>query len=111
MISTNTKLALDYNLYWHPGDKQTTWLYGDGVYTSFSDYQNGSGQDIHSLFADPLLNDPTYHEVGRPKTAFTLLEGSPAIDAGTDVGDMGRYDFFGNPIPFGSAYDIGAYEY
>jgi transcriptional regulator with XRE-family HTH domain len=40
-----------------------------------------------------------------------LIEGSPAIDAGTDVGDMGRYDFFGNPIPFGSAYDIGAYEY
>ena len=25
---------------------------------------------------------------------------------GIDVGDMGRYDFFGNP--FGSAHDIGA---
>ena len=111
MISTNTKLALDYNLYWYPGERQTAWLYGDGVYTSFNDYQNGSGQDIHSLFADPMLNDPTYHEVGRPLTAFPLLEGSPAIDAGTDMGDMGRRDFFGNPIPFGSAYDIGAHEW
>jgi hypothetical protein len=29
---------------------------------------------------------------------------------GIDVGDMGRYDFFGNPIPFGSAYDISTSE-
>lgn len=111
MISTNTKLALDYNLYWYPGDKQTVWLYGDGIDTSFSDYQNGSGQDAHSLFADPRLNNPIYHEVGKPTSAFALLEDSPAIDAGSAVGDMGTQDFFGNPIPFGAGYDIGAHEW
>jgi len=40
---------------------------------------------------------------------FHLQAGSPAIDAGTGVG-LTR-DFSGNIVPFGSAPDIGAYEY
>lgn len=112
IVSTTTDLALDYNLYWYPGGNQTAWLYGDGVYTGFSDYQNGSGQDIHSLFADPRLIAPPFdQEPGRPVAAFSLLEGSPAIDAGSALGDMGRQDFFGHPIPFGARYDIGASEW
>ena len=79
-------------------------------------YQKGSGQDAHSIYADPLLNDPTYHGAGFPNTAFTLQSGSPAIDAGVDlvalgyISDMGPHDFFGNPIPNGN-YDIGAHEF
>jgi PKD repeat protein len=40
---------------------------------------------------------------------FHLQPTSPCIDAGTDVGLT--EDFEGNPVPYGSAPDIGAYEY
>ena len=63
------------------------------------------------MFADPRLNDVQYHQVGAPEQAFTLQTGSPAIDAGLDLGSMGTRDFFGNPIPYGSGYDIGANEW
>jgi hypothetical protein len=39
------------------------------------------------------------------------MGGSPCIDAGTDVGEMGGRDFLGNAAPSGGAYDIGACEY
>jgi hypothetical protein len=110
LVFSNSKLELDYNLYWYPGAKPAVWFYGDDVYTEFAEYQRGSGQDTHSLFADPMLNDPAYHEVGMPTTAFTLMADSPAIDAGADLADRGQHDFFGNLVPFGSAYDIGAHE-
>ncbi|MRR29197.1 hypothetical protein EG834_02415, partial [bacterium] len=114
-------MKLDNNLYWYTGTEKPMFAYGGETYaeviryTSFAAYQAGSGQDTHSLFIDPLLTDPTSHTDGMPTTAFTLLPGSPAIDAGADlaalglVPDMGTRDFFGNPIPIG-AYDIGAYE-
>jgi peroxiredoxin len=110
ILFSNKSLAFDHNIYWYAGSKNTIWAYGDEGYGSFSEYRDRSGQDAHSLFADPLLRDITYHKVGSPKTAFSLIKGSPAIDAGTDTGDMGLHDFFGNPIPAGTAYDIGAYE-
>jgi peroxiredoxin len=78
---------------------------------SFRAYQSGSGQETASLFADPLIADPWHHDIGRPTAAFALQEGSRAIDAGANVGDMGAHDFFGNPIPFGAGYDIGAHEW
>ena len=40
---------------------------------------------------------------------FHLKSNSPAIDAGTNVGYS--EDIEGNPVPSGSAVDIGAYEY
>jgi hypothetical protein len=57
-----------------------------------------------------MLKDFTYHEVGKPTNAFTLQKGSPAIDAGVDLANMGAIDFLGNPIPIGPI-DIGAYEW
>jgi len=62
------------------------------------------------------MNQPTYHAVGRPSTAFTLQSGSPAINAGTNVCSgisgcsMGPRDFSGNVIPQGGTYDMGAME-
>jgi hypothetical protein len=113
ILFTNSKLGFDHNLYWYPGDKETVWLVGkiDGdAYRGFSQYQAKTGQDAHSVFADPQLNDVTYHANGRPKTAFTLQPGSPAIDAGVDVGNMGPVDFYGARVPFGVGYDVGAIE-
>jgi hypothetical protein len=111
LVESNAGLELDYNIYWYTGTEVALWLYERKIYRGFTEYQQGSGQDGHGLYADPLLNDPTYHEVGRPTTAFTLQDGSPAVDAGADLGDMGARDFFGNPIPRGAGYDIGAHEW
>ena len=110
ILFSNKGLTMDNNIYWYDGTRNTIWAYGDDGYGNFSEYRDRSGQDTHSQFADPLLNDITYHKVGKPTAAFSLIKDSPAIDAGTDTGDMGQHDFFGNPIPAGKAFDIGAYE-
>jgi hypothetical protein len=117
----NGGMQLDNNLYWYVEQGNPRFAYGGEAiaevqrYTSFIKYQEGSGQDWHSQFADPLLIDPTYHTPGMPVGAFRLQPGSPAINAGADlvslglVSSMGTQDFFGNPIPAGN-YDIGACE-
>ena len=106
-----TGLTMDYNLWWYTGAGSPSFKYGSSSpYTSFSAYQSGSGQDAHGLYANPMLNDPTYHANGFPTTSFTTQTGSPAINAGTNLGSMGSHDFFGNAIPVGN-YDIGAYEH
>lgn len=108
---------MDHNLYWYTGGSKPIFNWGGKVYNSFSAFQLGSGREAHGLYADPKLNDPTYHGTGFPTTSFTLRPGSPAIDAGADLvalglqTSMGTRDFFGNPIPSGYTYDIGAYEY
>jgi hypothetical protein len=111
LLDTESTLEMDYNLYWYQGDKNPVWLYGkNGIYTRFADFQN-SGQEAHGLFADPLVKDFANSAVGRPSAAYSLLAGSPAIDAGADLGEMGGRDFFGAAIPFGAGYDIGAAEW
>ena len=114
MINTNSNIALDNNIYWSIGTAEPAWQVDSVIYTGFATYQSGTGQDAFSFYADPLLNDPTYHGTAWPTTAFTLQPGSPAIGTGADVCEgipgcsMGKHDFFGNPLPDGSGYDIGA---
>jgi len=48
-------------------------------------------------------------------TAYRLQSGSPMIDAGLNLKahfgiEVGAMDFYGNPIPAGNAFDIGANE-
>jgi len=111
-----TQTHLNNNLYWYTGAGNPAFLWGGTSYTSFSAWQSGSAQDAQGKYTNPLLNDPTYHANGFPSTSFTLQTGSPAINAGADlvalgkVSSMGTRDFFGNPIPQGGAYDIGANE-
>lgn len=111
-----TQQNLNYNLYWYTGAGSPNFKLGNLYYDSLNSWQSGAGKDMHSLFADPLLNNPAYHVIGFPDTSFSLQTGSPAINAGADlvalglVPDMGTHDFFGNPIPVG-AYDIGAFEH
>jgi hypothetical protein len=116
VFSPPDQLSLDHNLYWYLGPGEPKFILNSTTYTSFSTWQTGSGQDVHSLFAAPLLIDPSYHGIGFPTTSFRLQTGSPAIDAGVNLealglqSSMGAHDFFGNPIPI-DEYDIGAYEY
>jgi hypothetical protein len=108
--TSGKSLSSDYNLYWYTGSGSPQWQANAVNYGSLANWQGAMGMDLHSLFTDPLLNSPTYHAVGRSTTAFTLTTGSPAVNAGWNLGNMGSQDFFGNALPASGAVDIGAYQ-
>ncbi len=116
MIHTTSAFVLDNNFYWTTSASSPTWEVEGTTYTSFSAYQTGAKQDLHGHYTDPMLNSPNYHAVGRPATAFQLLPGSLAAGAGANVCDgisdcsMGKQDFWGNSLPAGFGYNIGAYQ-
>jgi hypothetical protein len=116
MVETTSVFSLDHNIYWSTASASPQWQVDGTTYTDFASYKSGTGQDAHSMVADPLLNNPTYHSVGMSKTAFTLQANSPAIGAGTNICDglsgcsMGTQDFFGNPLPSTAGFNIGAYQ-
>ena len=103
-------LTSDYNIYWNTGSSSPQWQANEVIYGSLGAWRVAVGMDSHSLFADPLLNSPTYHDVGWPTTAFTLRPGSSAVHAGWSMGSMGSRDFFGNALPASGPVDIGAYQ-
>lgn len=74
----------------------------DGALTeSHNLYSEGPG-GTSSVLGDPLFVDAAGGN-------FRLQAGSPAIDTGIDASRP--FDMDGNPIPTGSAPDIGAFEY
>ncbi len=85
---------LNYNLYYSDNAKaQFRWA--AVTYNVFADYQNGTHQDLKSVYG----RDPQF--MNRTLGDFRLTNGSPGIDAGTDVG-----------LPFfGTAPDLGALEF
>jgi hypothetical protein len=116
MIETTSIFTLDHNVYWTTASGSPSWQVDGNTYTDFASYQVGSNQDAHSFYADPLLVNPTYHATGKPTMAFTLQANSPAIGTGTNVCNgisgcsMGAQDFWGNTLPNGNGYNIGAYQ-
>jgi len=83
----------DYNIFWN-STAQFPVKFIATKYTTLADYRLASGQDTHSLQANPLLTDPASGNM-------IPLPGSPAIDAGTsavanwpatDEAGNGRYD-------------------
>jgi hypothetical protein len=116
MTHTTSAIVLDNNIYWTTSSSPPTWQVGATNFSSFSAYQAGTNQDIHSYSTDPMLNSPNYHAAGKPVFAFHLLPGSPAKSTGADVCSgingcsMGTQDFWGHPVPAESGYNIGAYS-
>jgi hypothetical protein len=106
--TTNTNLGFDYNDWWTTATSPS-WIYSWNEYHDFGSYTKTTFQDPHGMFEDPGMNNPTYHSVGKPTTAYTLPSTSPAVDRGTTVGGSAT-DFFGNTVPQGTAPDIGADE-
>jgi hypothetical protein len=118
LIQATSHFQLDNNIYWAKSPTSATWQIGRRTYTDFAAYQAASHQDAHSLFKDPMLTDPMYHDAGRSGSAFTLLPGSPALGAGANVCaaiancTMATQDYFGNPLPTQNGrYDIGAEQH
>lgn len=58
-----------------------------------------------NIYGDPLFASPAWGAKGD----YTLLPGSPAVDAGTSEGAP-TTDLAGNTRPMGQGWDLGAYE-
>ncbi|HKQ56861.1 MAG TPA: right-handed parallel beta-helix repeat-containing protein [Candidatus Eisenbacteria bacterium] len=105
----------DHNIFWN-STAQPPIKYITTKYATIAAYQAASGQDLHSVQANPQFVNP-------PDGNFLPMSGSPAIDAGTSaVAYWPPTDAVGNPriddvaTPDGgegpvSYADIGALEF
>jgi hypothetical protein len=96
-------------------------------YSSLDAWRSARGQEMLDgtavgMEADPLLVAPggggTIGDTTRLATlsAYRLQSGSPCADSGLDILSLfgiapGDRDFYGNGLPEGPAFDIGAHEY
>ena len=100
--------VLDYNDYYDTAGTSSLFEWLSKTATGFAAYQTASGQDAHGKFADPL-----YVNVTTTPYNFDLASGSPAINAGTNLGvnTVGVLDYAGNPrVNANNQINIGAYE-
>jgi Protein of unknown function (DUF1565) len=101
--------ALDYNDFYNSASATgSLWDWQGKSITGFSAYKSASGRDSHSVFADPLFVNITTSPYN-----FDLSSGSPAINAGTNLGvnTVGLLDYAGNPrVNSNGQINIGAYE-
>jgi hypothetical protein len=76
---------------------------GDAM--DLAQWQVVRGQDVDSIVGDPLFADPALGD-------YSLLPGSPAIDAFTPTELLAGIpiDLLGLPRPQGAGYDLGAFE-
>ncbi|MCZ7647116.1 MAG: right-handed parallel beta-helix repeat-containing protein [Planctomycetota bacterium] len=72
----------------------------------FEAWRKLSGLDAHSIFAEGVFASLE----GETPEVARLKAGAPAIDAGMDLGDLVKDDFFGNPRKDGKP-DLGAVEF
>jgi hypothetical protein len=100
-FTENAGNRVDGNDWWVAGapPSAATWEWKTVTYHSFAAYRRATGNDAHSLFADPRLG-----------AGGRLGAGSPAIDAGLDTPLAGPLDLYRAPRRQGHAIDIGAVE-
>lgn len=133
----NAGLALDYNDYWAAGASQTLWVWGGGTpqytetgattYSSYAAFRTGTGQETHGYWGNPGLvsagSMPTLSSASKPLTATLLnsLSGyklssttSAAANRGVTPSTVGispgLRDFYGDTIPAGTAFSMGAQD-
>lgn len=100
-VADRQVICLDHNCWLQPEGQMIRLKGKSYTQAEFADYQQATGQEAHSLAADPALVDPA-------KRDFRLRPGSACIDAGTALGYAS--DFERRASPQGRAPDIGAYE-
>jgi hypothetical protein len=103
---TTTSLTLDYNLYYSTASP--SWIWGSSTYSSFASYQTATGQDAHSLYANPQ-----FLSITTTPPNLDISSTSPANDVGITLGSsvVGTLDFAGNARVQGAGIEIGAYEH
>lgn len=94
-----TGITLDYNLIYRASGNMIVNDTNTYDYSQFATYKSASGYDTNSINADPLLVSAG--------SDFRLQSGSPAINAGTNVGLTTDYQGFAVV----GAPDAGALEY
>ncbi len=98
-------LTLDSNLYYHTiGINDAEFEWQGTSYTGFNAWKTGTGQDLNTLFGDPLFVNTT---VFPPD--LHLQSGSPAVESGTNNGLQVDRDSL--PRPQLMTIDKGAYEF
>ena len=100
----NVGNILDHNLYYSvDGSPTGTWQWKGIDYEDFDTWAALSGNDRASAFADPAFADAGAHD-------YTLLTGSPAVDAGAFLAASGAIDLTGEPRAQAGGIDLGAFE-
>jgi hypothetical protein len=96
--------VVDHNLFYSAAGERGVWEWKGVDHGDFAAYREATGNDRHSIFADPAFIDPASGN-------FALEESSPAVDAGTFLLMAGALDLGGNDRAAGGIPDIGALEF
>lgn len=100
----NSGNVVDYNLYFAPaGEENSEWQWQTVAYQGFAAYRAATGNDAHAIFADPLFLSETGPDLH-------LQTGSPAIDNGETLAEVGDVDFDGRSRTQNGTTDMGAHE-
>jgi hypothetical protein len=122
---SGTGLTFRGNNYWSSGTFNIKW--GSSNYASLSDWRTATTQESNSgsstgSQANPQLENAggggTFNDANLLSTlsAYKLQSSSPLIDSGLNLTaspyslNVGSRDYFGNTLPQGNAYDVGAHE-
>jgi hypothetical protein len=112
-VDINSGVNSDYNAYYCMSGAPRGWGWNGTGYATLATYQAASGQEAHSIYADPQFVSTN------PITAadFQIKTTSPCVNAGQGLKAAGLLapaqpyqDFLGTPIPQGAGPDIGPYE-
>lgn len=98
-------VMLDHNVYYFPdGPGAVKWSYDGKDYRSFEEYIKATGNDRHSVFADPRFIDPA-------KSNFHLQRNSPANNGNANLPPsvLGDKDLDGATRVKSGKIDIGCY--
>ncbi len=104
-------VTLDNNVYYFPaGPGAVKWSYDGKEYSSFEAYVKATGDDRHSVFADPKFI--AAGAIDSAKNNFHLQSSSPARGKGVDLGPsvVGDKDLDGAPRVKAAKIDCGCYE-
>ncbi len=104
--ATNTGTVFDYNCYFaRAGAEDSEWQWKEAGVTGFEAWKLATGQDAHSLFADPKF-------VSAARRNFRLKLDSPAVNAGDPgfVAAVDELDIDGAARVTGGRVEIGADE-
>ena len=96
--------SLDHNLFWAAPSVTPVWTWQGVESTTLALYQQRSGNDLHSLYADPALRDPAHGDLH-------LTAASPARNAGAAQPSAGDADMDGAGRTAELQIDIGADEF
>lgn len=100
----NVGNVIDHNLYYSiDGSAVGTWRWKGVGYRDFEEWSARSGNDRRSIFADPEFSDADAAD-------YSLVAGSPGVDAGAFLAASGTTDLMGQPRAQAGGLDLGAFE-